>query len=74
MELPNSQLRAHYATGYEDYSKPCWGHRGCFWTVLFFPTHVQSFDPDVRVAYTFDDYVKRRDPQLDKALELAAAR
>ncbi|MBS0381060.1 MAG: hypothetical protein JSR56_01395 [Proteobacteria bacterium] len=72
MQLPNSKLWAHYATGYEDYSKPCWGHRDCFWVMLFYPTHVQSFDPDVRVAYTFDDYLHGRDPLLDKALELAA--
>ncbi|MGH8118769.1 MAG: hypothetical protein ACREP0_11480 [Rhodanobacteraceae bacterium] len=74
LRLPNSKLRIHYATGYEDYSKPCWGHRGCFWVVLFFPTHVQSFDPDVAVPYTFDDYMNGRDPLLDGALELAAAR
>lgn len=73
MELPNTKLWIHYATGYEDYSKPCWGRRGCFWTTLFFPTHVTSFDPDIRVPYTFDDYVNGRDPLLDKALALAAA-
>lgn len=73
MQLPNSQLWIHYATGYEDYSKPCWGERGCFWTTLFFPMHVRSFEPDVRVAYTFDDYVTGRDPLLDKALALARA-
>ncbi len=73
MQLPNSKLWVHYATGYEDYSKPCWGQRGCFWTTLFFPMHVQSFDPDVRVPYTFDDYVNGRDPLLDKALQLAGA-
>lgn len=71
LTLPNSRLAIHYATGYEDYSKPCWGHPGCFWTTLFYPTHVTSFDPDVRVSYTFDDYAGRRDPLLDKALELA---
>lgn len=74
MRLPNSKLSVHYATGYEDYSRPCWGRRGCFWVSLLFPTHVESFQPDVRVAYTFDDYVNGRDPLLDKALELAAAR
>lgn len=71
MELPNSKLWIHYATGYEDYTNPCWGKHGCFWTVLFFPTHVKSFAPDVRVAYTFADYMDGRDPLLDKALELA---
>lgn len=70
MELPNSKLWVHYATGYEDYSKPCWGKRGCFWTVLFFPTHVTSFEPDVHVGYTFDDYVHSRDPLLEKVFAL----
>lgn len=72
MELPNSKLWAHYATGYEDYTNSCWGRHGCFWTVLFFPTHVKSFAPDVPVAYTFADYMNGRDPLLDKALELRA--
>lgn len=71
MQLPNSKLWAHYATGYEDYSRPCWGRHGCFWTVLFFPTHVKSFAPDVQIAYTSDDYLNGRDPVLDKALAWA---
>lgn len=74
MRLPHSRLGMHYATGYADYSKPCWGRRGCFWMALLFPTHVGSFEPDVPVAYAFADYVNGRDPLLDKALELAAAR
>lgn len=71
MELLNSKLWVHYATGYEDYAKPCWGQRGCFWTVLFFPTHVTSFEPDVQVPYTFDDYVDSRDPLLEKVFALS---
>ncbi|MEO7199092.1 MAG: hypothetical protein ABIY56_02630 [Dokdonella sp.] len=71
LQLPNSKLRIGYATGYHDYSKPCWGERGCFWVVLFFPTHVTSFDPDVRVPFTFEDYVHLRDPVLEKAFVLA---
>lgn len=71
LQLPNSKLWIGYATGYQDYSKPCWGQRGCFWVALLFPTHVTSFDPDVRVPFTFDDYVHLRDPLLEKALALA---
>ncbi len=69
--LPNSKLDIGFATGYEDYSKPCWGQRDCFWTTLLFPTHITSFAPDIRVPYTFNDYVHLRDPLLDKALALA---
>lgn len=72
-ELPNSKIRAYYATGYHDYTKPCWGERGCFWVTLFFPMHVQSFEPDVTVPYTFDDYINLRDPMLEKALVLGSA-
>ncbi len=72
LQLPNSKLWIGYTTGYHDYSKPCWGQRGCFWVVLLFPTHVTSFDADVRVPFTFDDYVHLRDPVLEKALELAS--
>jgi len=72
-ELANSKLRVSYATGYHDYSKPCWRERGCFWVTMFFPMHVQSFDPDVRVPDTFDDYINRRDPVLETALALAGA-
>lgn len=70
--LPHSKLDIGFATGYEDYSKPCWGQPHCFWTTLFFPTHVASFDPDIRVPYTFDDYEHLRDPLLAKAIALAS--
>lgn len=72
-ELPNSKIRVGYATGLHDYSQPCWRERGCYWVALFIPMHVQSFDPDVRVPYTFDDYILLRDPMLEKALALASA-
>ena len=72
LELPNSKIRVYFATGYHDYTTPCWGERGCFWVTLFFPMHVQSFEPDIRVPYLFDDYTSLRDPMLDKAEELAS--
>ncbi len=72
-ELPNSKIRVGYATGYHDYTKPCWGEHGCFWVTLFFPMHVESFEPDVPVSYTFDDYINLRDPMLEKALALSSA-
>ncbi|MGY1426370.1 hypothetical protein [Lysobacter sp. A289] len=72
LALPNSKIRVYFATGYHDYTKPCWGERGCFWITLLFPMHVPSFEPDIRVPYTFDDYTSLRDPMLDKAGELAS--
>ena len=72
-ELPNSKIRVGYATGLHDYSKPCWRESGCFWLTFFFPVHVQSFEPNVRVAYTFNDYLNVRDPLQETALTLIKA-
>ncbi len=72
-ELPNSKIRVSYATGYHDYTNPCWGERGCFWVTLFFPMRVASFEPDVPVAYTFEDYINLHDPMLEKAWALSNA-
>ena len=71
LALPNSKLRIGFSTGLHDYSGSCWGVSGCFWVMYFYPTHVTSFEPDVHVAYSFEDYVNLRDPALDRALELA---
>ena len=70
MVLPNSALSIGYATGLHDYSKPCSGQPGCFWIMRFYPMHVASFEPDVKVDYTFDDYVNLRDPLMEKTREL----
>jgi hypothetical protein len=69
--LPNSHLNLHFATGLHDYTRSCFGESGCFWILYFIPAHVRNLDPDVRVSYTFDDYVSFRDPLLERALELA---
>jgi hypothetical protein len=71
MTLPNSKLDVGFATGLHDYTHPCWRERGCFWTMFFFPMHLTTLDPDIRVPYTFDDYLALRDPVLDRALLLA---
>lgn len=71
LELPNSKLAMGYATGLHDYAKPCTGEAGCFWIMRFYPTRITSFEPDLRVDYTFDDYVKLRDPVLEAALAQA---
>ncbi len=72
--LPNSKLSIGFATGLHDYAQSCQGQPGCFWILYFYPMHVASLEPDVPVAYSFDDYVKLRDPLLDRALELAQAK
>jgi hypothetical protein len=71
LQLPHSGLRIGYSTGLHDYSGSCFGTPGCFWVMYFYPTHVSSFEPDVPVRYTFDDYVNLRDPAMDRALALA---
>jgi hypothetical protein len=71
LKLPNSKLVLTFATGLHDYSAPCTGQDGCFWVLRLYPTHLSSFEPDVRVSYTFADYVALRDTVLDKALSLA---
>ena len=73
LTLPHSGLVIRFATGLHDYSRSCFGEPGCFWTMYFFPMRVQSLDPDIRVPYTFDDYVSLRDPALGLARELARA-
>ena len=41
--------------------------------MYLFPMHVGSLDPDIRLPYTFDDYVGLSDPVLERTLELARA-
>ncbi|MBO9663347.1 hypothetical protein [Dokdonella sp.] len=74
LELPNSKVAIGYATGLHDYAKSCFGESGCFWIMWLYPTHVESFDPDVRVDYTFDDYVRLRDPVMEAVLADARKR
>ena len=74
LRLPNSKLGIGFATGLHDYSHSCWGERGCFWVMYFYPTHVATLEPDVRVQYSFADYKGGRDPMLERALDLAGGR
>lgn len=64
--LPNSKLALRYSTGLHDYSRSCRYEPGCFWVLYFFPMQVTSIEPDVRVDYTFGDYVALRDPVLER--------
>jgi hypothetical protein len=69
MTLPNSKIIVHYATGLHDYTKSCWGQRGCFWILHFYQTHVASVAPDVTIPYSFADYRALRDPVMDYVLK-----
>ena len=71
MTLPNSKLSIGFATGLHDYAHPCWKEYGCFWSMYFFPMHVTTLEPNIRVGYSFHDYVNLRDPVLERVLELA---
>ncbi len=71
--LPNSKLDIGFATGLHDYAKSCAGEDGCFWVMYFYPMHVKSLLPDLRVDYAFADYMALRDPVLERALMLASA-
>ena len=68
LTLPNSKLVLRYSTGLHDYSRSCRGEPGCFWVLYFFPMQVASLEPDLRVDYTFDDYLALRDPVLERVL------
>jgi hypothetical protein len=68
LDLPNSNLNVSYSTGLHDYTRPCTGEPGCFWVMYFFPTHLKTLEPDVLVPYTFDDYIARRDPALERVI------
>jgi hypothetical protein len=70
LRLPNSGLSLGFSTGLHDYSGPCWGEEGCFWTLLRYPVSLESLDPDVRVNYTIADYLALSDPMLDRVLDL----
>jgi hypothetical protein len=70
MVLPNSKLSIRFATGLHDYTHSCRGQPGCFWPMYFYPMHVTTLEPEVKVGYTYDDYVNLRDPSVDKVLAL----
>ena len=73
LTLPNSGLVIGFATGLHDYSQSCFGERSCFWIMYFYPMHVRSFAPDIRIPYNFDDYAGLRDPVLERARDLASS-
>lgn len=70
--LPHDNLCLHYATGMHDYAHRCDDWDRCFWLNWIFPVRVKSLAPDETMKMTFADYTARRDPVLERAVELAA--
>jgi hypothetical protein len=69
MSLPNSKIILRFATGLHDYTKSCLGEPGCYWIMRLYPLHLTTLAPDVRVPYTFADYIALRDPVLEYVLQ-----
>ena len=68
MVLPNSKIHVHTATAYHDWAHGCRELR-CYWPNFWYDVGVGSIDPDVRVAWDFDDYRRGVDPVLAAALQ-----
>ncbi len=67
--LPNSGISVQYSSEFEDYEQGCSDVRTCYWaTVAFGPRNI-SLSPEISVDLSFDDYMRGRDPVLEKALE-----
>jgi len=68
MVLPNSKIHVHTATGYHDWAHGCRELR-CYWPNFWYDVGVGTIDPDLRVAWDFDDYRRGVDPVLAAALQ-----
>jgi hypothetical protein len=69
--LPNYPLCVAYATGKHDYQHPCGDLRVCFWINYFFPTRIDSLEPDERIELSFEDWRRGHDPVYERAVELS---
>jgi hypothetical protein len=68
IQLPNSKLTVHTATGYHDWANGCRELR-CYWPNFYYDVAVGSIDPDVRLGWSFADYRRGIDTVLDRALQ-----
>jgi Periplasmic protease len=66
--LPNSKLRVLSSTGYHDWAHGCRELR-CYWPNFWYGVGVGNVDPEVRVAWSFEDYRRGIDSVLQRALE-----
>jgi hypothetical protein len=42
--------------------------------MCFYPMDLATLEPDIRMPYSFDDYVSLRDPVLERTLETSSTR
>lgn len=69
-ELPNSDYRISYATGYHDWEDGCTGkHEYCFTQNILHEVPAGSIEPGVMMAPTFSDYASGRDIIMDRILK-----
>jgi hypothetical protein len=68
IELPNSRLKVHTATGYHDWANGCREMR-CYWPNFYYDVAVGHIDPDVRLGWSFADYRRGIDTVLERALQ-----
>lgn len=68
IQLPNSKIRVHTATGYHDWANGCRELR-CYWLNYYYDVAVGHVDPDVALGWRFSDYRRGIDTVLQRALE-----
>jgi hypothetical protein len=68
IQLPNSKIVVHTATGYHDWAHGCRELR-CYWPNFYYDVAVGHLDPDVPVGWPFGDYRRGVDTVLARALQ-----
>lgn len=68
IQLPNSRITVHTATGYHDWAHGCRELR-CYWPNFWYDVAVGTLDPDVNLGWTFADYRRGVDTVLVRALQ-----
>ena len=67
IELPHSKIKVNISTGLHDWEKGC-RSLDCWWPNLFYDVAAGSLDPQVPVAWRFEDYRRGVDPVLARAI------
>jgi hypothetical protein len=71
MTLPNSRIDVNISTGMHDWARGCRDFVRCHWPNIWHGSiGVGSVEPDVKVAWSFDDYRKGVDTVLERALQV----
>lgn len=71
--LPNSKLHFLRALERHNYMTGC-PEADCHAAIRRWPIRIDSIQPNLEPAFTYEDYVRGRDPYLDAALEIARSR